>query len=53
MLYHRILRSEDSISVDLVGVESIRFIAYRVNYEVDDGDASPGYVRRRRAGGEA
>ena len=52
MLYQQILRSDDSISADLVGVESIRFIAYRVNSEVDDGDASLGYVRRRRAGGE-
>jgi hypothetical protein len=48
----RILRSDDSIVADLRGDQNISFTRYRTTDEVDDGDASPEYVRRREAGGE-
>ena len=52
-LSQQILRADDSILADLVGDQNIRFTRYRVKYEMDDGDASSGYVQRRGAGGEA
>jgi len=48
----RILRSNDSILADLRSDQNISFTRYCTKYEMDDGDASPEYVRRRRAGGE-
>ena len=52
-LWQWILISDDSISPDLRSDQNISFTRDCTKHEMDDGDASPEYVRRRGAGGEA